>query len=242
MDLCDIQIITGLAFLISGFLCLRCGLSAYHWQVMVQLTWFSSTTHLSGLTIIRNDLNTHPWRRNIRFGLIIAFLILLLAAIAPTGFFNWIESDGGTAANQTSPAICYLSYDSVSHEWGVITGKNEGNHTGTLLGTTKAFRAMLLSIILLVFGHLTRCIKLSISASRMTSKYMREPLSEFAKNNIAALAMSIQTLPLADQETRRCAFVRDKVWFDLLIKPILAVFITLRVTADLYSSMMAEVS
>lgn len=58
----DLQILTGISILISGYAQLECGLSCYHWQVLVYLAWFSSLTHLSCLTLLRNYLCQSPRR------------------------------------------------------------------------------------------------------------------------------------------------------------------------------------
>ena len=84
----DLQIITGLSILISGFALLRCGLQTYHWQILVYLAWFSSLTHLSCLTLLRNYLYNHPTERLWRLlgmGLIV---VMLVGAILPTASFN----------------------------------------------------------------------------------------------------------------------------------------------------------
>lgn len=54
LTMSDFQLITGLAILISGFTQLQTGISAYHWQRLVQLAWFSSVTHLCCLTALRD--------------------------------------------------------------------------------------------------------------------------------------------------------------------------------------------
>ncbi|KAM7215095.1 hypothetical protein V8F06_009549, partial [Rhypophila decipiens] len=62
----DIQIFTGLSILISAFANLQCGISCYHWQVMVYLSWFSALTHLSCLTVLRNQLYNSKGERTWR--------------------------------------------------------------------------------------------------------------------------------------------------------------------------------
>ena len=50
----DQQLVTGIALLASGFSQLHCGISAYHWQILVYLAWFCALTHLSTLTLMRD--------------------------------------------------------------------------------------------------------------------------------------------------------------------------------------------
>lgn len=49
----DQQLVTDIGILVSGFTQLLCSLSAYHWQVIVDLAWFSSLPHLTTLTALR---------------------------------------------------------------------------------------------------------------------------------------------------------------------------------------------
>jgi hypothetical protein len=89
--MCDIQIITGLAIIISGFYALFQGLSAYHWQIVVFLTWFSTVTHLAGLTVLRAYFQspTQSIHRAVRAFFMFALLALTVAAIVPTQYFSW---------------------------------------------------------------------------------------------------------------------------------------------------------
>jgi hypothetical protein len=136
----DLQIITGISILISGFTQLRCGLSSYHWQVVVYLAWFSSITHLSCLTFLRSYLYNHPEERAWRLIGMGILILMLLAAFIPTGNFNWFEKVNGKYIFPGSYAIC--SY-------------------GTRLDTSAAsFRVMVVSALLIVLGFCARVIRL----------------------------------------------------------------------------------
>ena len=90
--MCDAQILTGLAIIISGFLSLKCAtshISAYHWQMISYLAWFACVTQLSGLTVIRFYLQDRPVQRNVRFALMTLLFTLVLAGLIPTGYFDW---------------------------------------------------------------------------------------------------------------------------------------------------------
>jgi hypothetical protein len=99
--MCDIQIISGLAIASSGFYALFQGLSSYHWQIIVYLTWFSTVTHLAGLTVLRSYF-TQPSttasassghrkvHRAIRAFFMFALLCLLIAEMVPTQYFSWM--------------------------------------------------------------------------------------------------------------------------------------------------------
>jgi hypothetical protein len=85
----DFQLVAGLAILTSGFSQLRCGISAYHWQHVVRLAWFSSVTHLCCLTFLREQFYQRKvvvwWRVS---GMVILILMLIIAMI-PTANYTW---------------------------------------------------------------------------------------------------------------------------------------------------------
>ncbi|KAK9847314.1 hypothetical protein MYU51_019581 [Penicillium brevicompactum] len=72
LSMSDVQIITGISIIVSGAAQLKCGISTHQWQVLVYLAWFSSLTHLSCLTLLRNCLHQRPaeriWRLVFSFG------------------------------------------------------------------------------------------------------------------------------------------------------------------------------
>lgn len=80
----DIQLATGVAILVSGYSQLPCGLSCYHWTVVGRLAWFSSLTHLSCLTLLRNYLHNRPAERHWRMLFMFVLIIMLVTAMAPT--------------------------------------------------------------------------------------------------------------------------------------------------------------
>lgn len=88
--MCDIQLFNGFGILVAGFISMGCELQAYYWQLIVYLAWFSSVTHLSGLTVLRHYLGQRPTETYIRYALMMA-LVTLMIAIVPAGFFNWSE-------------------------------------------------------------------------------------------------------------------------------------------------------
>jgi hypothetical protein len=106
----DLQILTGLSILISGYAQLRCGLSCYYWQVLVCLAWFSSLTHLSCLTALRNYLYHRPEERVWRVAAMGIIVIMLLVALVPTGSYNWTSIEyPEDSAWPNDFAICYFN-------------------------------------------------------------------------------------------------------------------------------------
>ncbi|KAI8715813.1 hypothetical protein NCS52_01089700 [Fusarium sp. LHS14.1] len=136
----DIQIFTGLAIMISGYIALSCGLQSYHWQLTVYLVWLSSLTHLAALSFLRNHLANHPhqlvWRVIAMF-IIMVIMVLLEVAVGLAGHFNW--SEGPSKASDF--AVCYF------HE--------------KMDRTSVAFETILRTLILLVYGFSIRLAKMS---------------------------------------------------------------------------------
>ena len=81
LALSDQQLVTGLAILVAGYTD-RCSRSIYHFRIISALGWFSSTTHLSTLAVLRPYLIDHPRVRNWRVISMIAILGLLIVSQA----------------------------------------------------------------------------------------------------------------------------------------------------------------
>jgi hypothetical protein len=89
--LSDTQLVTGLGILIAGYSQLKCGISAYHWQIMVFVAWFASFSFLSAMTFLEGYFQTNNNMRLIRVGFMIVLASLLVAALLPTGSRNWLD-------------------------------------------------------------------------------------------------------------------------------------------------------
>ncbi|KAM5362164.1 hypothetical protein ACJZ2D_012686 [Fusarium nematophilum] len=138
MTLSDIQIFTGIAILISGYSSLTCGLSAYHWKLVVYLSWLAAVTNFAALSFLRNHLSNNPDKRLWRVSLILLMLFSLVVAIGLTSHFDW--SDGGSP-EAAHFAICYF-------------------HEGLDM-STEAFQSMVLVVLLLCYGFCIRLAKMS---------------------------------------------------------------------------------
>lgn len=103
----DTQVITGISILLAGYIQLPLGISAYHWQVVIALAWFSSLTHLLTLKSLRDyfreRLEMAVWRA-VLMGFV---MILLVVAIGTTGYIVQADSPDDDAF----PAICLFSSD-----------------------------------------------------------------------------------------------------------------------------------
>ncbi|KAK8121245.1 hypothetical protein PG999_005365 [Apiospora kogelbergensis] len=180
LGMCDIQIVTGLSILIGAFILgPQCGLDAYHWQMIIQLAWFSAVTHLSGLFALRGHIASHYWAKYGRVGLMSVLLIMLLVATFPTLFFNWAERDGFYTSPLTkpnSPAVCYYNVNYA------IQLRNSRPSQFKGLKNSNQFQSAVFSMFLLVFGFASRLVKLFGPLSRTFSVLTREPLSAMSQN------------------------------------------------------------
>lgn len=82
----DQQLITGIGILVSGYTQINCGLSAYHWQIVVYLAWFSSLTHLTTLTALRTFFREQPTLAYWRVFFMGCTVVLLATALGSTGY------------------------------------------------------------------------------------------------------------------------------------------------------------
>ncbi len=115
----DTQLVTSLAILVSGYLQLSCGLSLYHWQMVVNLAWFSAITHLTTLTSLKRYFRSYPFMATCRIFVMGMVLILLSVAFIPTGYawqlppYARIDPANPSYTTYTyfvsSPAVCLYS-------------------------------------------------------------------------------------------------------------------------------------
>lgn len=139
LSMSDIQIVTGLSVLISGYSQLHCGLSTFYWQIIVCLAWFSTLTHLSCLTLLRNHLYNHTLERGWRLCAMAVLASLLTIGLAFTGNYGWAVGQGSAAPDLGDFAVCFLRIRSVRGP---------------------AFGSMMVSIFLITFSFVSRVINL----------------------------------------------------------------------------------
>ena len=77
LSLSDQQLVTGLAILVASY-ANRCTMTMYDFTIVAALAWFSSTTHLSTLSVLRVYLIEHPTVRSIRVFSMVCFLVMLV--------------------------------------------------------------------------------------------------------------------------------------------------------------------
>lgn len=208
----DLQILTGISILVSGYVQLNCGISAFHWQIIVSLAWFSSITHLCSLTFLRNYLYNRPAERLWRLIAMCIMLSMLLVAMVPTGGYNWlkVDKDDYSSPAPRDYAICYFR-----------PSENDDDFT---------FSTMVISTILLALGFIYRVVRLhkslSVSVIGRTRTFLSEKARDVLRRTYSRLGMETSAL----------------TWKRLfLYRPLLALFLTLRALLDLWNSMFIEV-
>lgn len=215
----DIQVITGLAILTSGYAQLSLGLSCYHWLVIGRLAWFSSLTHLSCLTLLRNYLRNRPAQRHWRLISMAILTIILLVAIVPTGNYQWAVTDvdcrytGGSCPVCPSPSYKAKCYFSRPLEAG-----------------TAAAVSMWIFVLLSGLGFLIRVVKLSESVS---FHLVGRPRKFFSKK--------VRTLLRKLYEQQQAQSLKWRIAGRTCYYPSLALFLALRVVMDHWASMYFEV-
>ena len=81
LTLSDQQIVTGLAIFIIGY-SRYCTIFTYHFFIIVALGWFSSTTHLSTLTVLNDHFKNAPTSRYTRLlGILSRFIMLFVGLL-----------------------------------------------------------------------------------------------------------------------------------------------------------------
>lgn len=103
LALSDQQIITGLAICIIGY-SKHCYMSTYHFFVIIASAWFSSTTHLSTLTLLQHYLFQHPGLKYTRLVGMFALYIMLFVGLLVLY----------TSRSFQVPVQCRLKYISLS--------------------------------------------------------------------------------------------------------------------------------
>lgn len=240
--MCDIQIFTGISVLISGFVLLFQGIQAYHWQIIVLIAWFSSTTHLSAMTVLRSYLRRRRVETCVRFGLMICLLIVLIVAFIPTAFFDWNNSDMEyycSAAYPCSPAICFFDIANARKLSADIERAEESCGPMTP-PSNPAGQAMVVSLVLLIFGFVSRSVKLFNFLSMAVHIYLRRPISKRALQVFMWLLGSPKTETASDTMTPESKSGHNP-YLKVLHHPFTAIFLSFRITSDLIGSMLAEV-
>ncbi|KAK0672357.1 hypothetical protein QBC41DRAFT_362492 [Cercophora samala] len=164
ISLSDTQLVTGLAVLVGALASVYRSdhdepMSVYHFTIASDLAWFSSTTHLSSLLVLRyhprisakkghRPSHIRPWTvrlpLTIRLVLMIVFAGLLLWATTLGGYECWYSI-------MACPAKCTLT-----HPWG---------------GEPETWVAV--NTVLIVYGYSTHMLELSVTVRKYWLDHLR---------------------------------------------------------------------
>ena len=128
--------------------------------------WFSSLTHLTTLTVLRQYFRETPAIRSWRAALMLVTMIMLSVALLPTGDDYWIVFwDPAVPGSMLAglPVRCFYQRFATKHAF---------SHDGPYLEFTNE-RVMVISILILILGYMTRIIKLSSRATDITIYWLR---------------------------------------------------------------------
>ncbi|KAI0154683.1 hypothetical protein GGR57DRAFT_512234 [Xylariaceae sp. FL1272] len=237
--LCDVQVITGLAMLITGFALLDCGISAYDWQVIASLAWFSVITHLAGLSVLRSHLRAHAWKRRFRLLLMTALFGLWVRAVIPTIFFAW-----PTYAIFALPGDFARCYQDI--QMGIRIGQWKAapkiSWTVESLALAFSFESTVTSLGLATFGFIIRFGKLYRFTSKFASTVVRDQIGNAMEHFILGkLEFEMRISNKSGQRPSRTRLFLSALWRSFCTQHLLALFVHCRLIIDLQVSMLAEV-
>lgn len=233
----DFQLITGLSILISGYSQLGGGISVYLWDRVVDLAWFSSITHLCCLTFLRSYFHKNPRAMLWRIPGMIILVILLGVALIPSAQYasDWQPRDFYVANRRLDytetneeykthkeKAICFFGQRPMTDIWRLYIEVRSG-------AIRIKQQRIIFSAIALPVGMTTRLWRLH-PAPTDTLLRIRGRISSFSRK-------WLQRLLDRNRSDTLGAFLVTR----LIHCPILAVFLTLRVLADLIGSKAFEV-
>ena len=237
----DQQILTGLAILISGYVQLGCrGLAVYHWQIVVDLAFFSSVTHLTTLTCLRTYFQTRSSLRLIRFICMGVLAVMLGLALGSTGYLNG-QLFGGVEA--TFPAWC-LYHREAMNRYRELGGTDSFNYAYVLivllyLGFSYLSRIFKLfrgapEALLAAFLFCSDLIPWRLWRKKVREKAIRRTFDEIRENTTPEIR-SIENRVFSQLK-------RPQTFWILLYRAMLSVAHVGQAVKDLYRSVIWEVS
>lgn len=215
----DQQLVTGIALLTTGFTQLNKGITSYHWSILVYLSWFSSLTHLTTITVLKAYFLENRVVRSWRIMGMGGLGLMLCAALWPTGNDAWFPrplEPPGQHANVAVPAICYFRenwsciqpcpFDTASYDYRSI---------------------MVLSFCVLFTSYVSRFIKVFETSSSLVKLYFRKKPGNMLKQ-LVAFAHS--------------KYAKNSGFFWRIVHEVLlGTLLALRVVFDIVDSMIWEV-
>jgi hypothetical protein len=211
-----LQLLTGLAIMISGFAQLRTCISIYHWQRLSHLAWFSCTTHLSCSTFLREYLRKNKTSQLWRVPGMVSLVVMLLYSLATTAQYDWTLGPELRLVEYSaySAAVCYMhpKYAFASNGYG-----------------TERAQRRIIFMVFLIFGMVNRVQGLYLTPSHYALKarrFMSDATKSFLKRHYGdGTYDSIFTSLIAI----------------IVYRPLVALFLTIRLCLDALVSKACEV-
>lgn len=223
----DLQIITSISLAVSGYSQLRCQLAIYDAQMIVDLVWFSSITHLATLTSLRRYFRRRPGLRLWRMICMAITAGMLSYALIFTGFEPILSPALGSAYPNILgyPAWCYLHPRELEL---AVEAYSQAGDTGYVLYNSP-YIALIMTF--LVVSYVTRTIRLFPVASDKIQTVFRTKPSVALKNKLACLKQQVDCAKTASSRRLR----------KLSYKSLLSVYCLFEATFDVYMSLSWEV-
>lgn len=169
-----------------------------------------------------------------RIVLMFVLLSLLIVATIPSSYFSWGDNEfQGLPSDEkhkfmSSPAICYFKPNSGTWNlWGSAATIASATETGS-------FQSMVVSVLLLLNGFSTRTVKMSRRLSQSITTNIRRPISRYLQKLLIKIS--------SRNEKHGLRGLWQCMWHVVIVQPCLALFISVRIMADSYSSIFTEVS
>ncbi|KAF3807226.1 hypothetical protein GCG54_00008681, partial [Colletotrichum gloeosporioides] len=207
--------------------------------MVVYLAWFSNLTHIACLTLLRGYLHQHQNERRWRLGLMLILWMLLLVAIGPTLWMNWMYDDSYPGLPSTN-ARCFFhpSVALKTIQWRTCEKYREDDEVAecvaasddgeAFLSSTEALQSAVTSIVLTVFTFFTRMAKIIQQWSITIRRNVRSRANKFDTSAILSLLQKPRT------------GWRARLWTSILFLRV-ALNLTARLYADLVSSELSDV-
>lgn len=228
LSFCDVQLITGISMLLSGFLSLLgepSNMPLADWRMIINLAWFSNLTHQCGLIFLRGYLYQNPSERLWRLLFMTILLLMLITAMVPTVFA--VEFDSHFGPQPSTPARCFFNEDVRNALY------EEGNINKDPIYNTGPFQISTVSIIILFLSFVTRLVKLFETSSRFVHNKIRARIGRCLRKVLSYL-VKIRHVSRGHNSKFKARVV-------FLENPLLAGYMFLRIFADIYASVLSDV-
>ena len=220
----DLQIVTSISLAVSGYSQVDCQLTVYDAELIVDLIWFSSITHLATLTSLRRYFRGRPALRLWRMICMGSTVGMLSYALVFTAYEPELPkaSDMPYPKFDAYPAWCFLHPHELDDAIKAYSPAGYVSYDIPYIVLIMAF---------LVVSYVTRTIRLFPIASKKTRTVFRTKPSLALKNKLARLKHRV-----------RCAkTTSDRCFRILSYKSLLSVYCLLESTFEVYMSSSWEV-